>query len=188
MLSPGCVRSGWPASTMASGPVINGDGGNTASLLNAYAGVGVTSTTVGEIGYADLVAAMVALDPAYAVDSVWAMNMATLGQILQISDSNQRPLFLAGYGSADSGFVGTILGRPVRLVTQLPNVASGLSPILFGSFSEAYTFRMQNPGIGILRLNELYAAGFETGFVGFCRLGGISTDAGTHPLVSITVK
>jgi HK97 family phage major capsid protein len=74
------------------------------------------------------------------------------------------------------------------LVTQLPNVATGNFPVLFGDFKEGYTFRQQNPGIGILRLNELFAAGYETGFVGFARVGGVVTDAGTHPVVSLKIS
>lgn len=105
-----------------------------------------------------------------------------------MTDSNQRPLFLPNYGAADSGFVGTILGKYVKLVTQLPPVATGNTAVYFGDFKEGYTFRQQNPGIGILRLNELFAAGYETGFVGFARVGGVVTDAGTHPVIGIAVK
>ncbi len=172
----------------ASSLIVNGDGANVASLLAAYSGTGVTSATAGALGYADFVAAQVALDPAYASDAAWAMNNAALGAVISIMDGNKRPIFLPDYGAADKGFVGSILGRPVKLVTQMPNVASGATPILYGNFSEAYTFRQQNPGIGILRLNELYAAGFETGFVGFARVGGVATDAGTHPVISLGVK
>jgi HK97 family phage major capsid protein len=74
------------------------------------------------------------------------------------------------------------------VVTQMPAVATGNVPVLYGDFNEAYTFRQQNPGIGILRLNELFAAGYEVGFVGFARVGGLATDAGTHPVASITIK
>jgi HK97 family phage major capsid protein len=172
----------------SSNLIMAGDAGSVASLSTGYATTGFTSAVVNKLGYADFTTALATLDPDYQTNSVWAMSNATLGAVLSISDNNQRPIFLAGYGDASSGFVGTILGRPVKIVQQLPVVATGNTPVLFGDFKEGYTFRQQNPGIGILRLNELFAAGYETGFVGFARVGGVVTDAGTHPIIGITIK
>lgn len=172
----------------ASNLIIAGDGGAVGSLTAAYDADGITSAVVNKLGYADFAGAIGALDPAYQMNAVWAMSNATLAYVIGLTDSNQRPLFLPDFGSAASGFVGSILGRPVKLVTQLSAVATGNTPVLFGDFKEGYTFRQQNPGLGILRLNELFAAGYETGFVGFARVGGLATDAGTHPIVGITIK
>ncbi len=172
----------------ASGLIVAGDGGNVQSLLTNAEATFVTSATVNKLTYPDFGAAIATLDPAYHAGAVWAMNNATLGVIAQMADANGRPLFLPNYGNASLGFVGTILGFPVKLVTQLSNVATGNYPVLFGDFKAGYTFRQQNPGIGILRLNELFAAGYETGFVGFARVGGVVTDAGTHPIVSIKIQ
>lgn len=172
----------------ASGLILAGDGGSVASLTAGYASTGITSAITEKIGYIDFASAIGALDPAYQTNAAWAMSNSTLATVIGLSDSNGRPLFLPNYGDASTGFVGTILGRPVKLVTQLPSVATGNMAVLFGDFKEAYTFRQVNPGIGILRLNELFAAGFETGFIGFARVGGVVTDAGTHPLVGITIK
>ncbi|MGF7180392.1 phage major capsid protein [Tunturiibacter psychrotolerans] len=173
----------------ASNLILAGDAGSVASLTGAYnTALTFTSATVNTLKYIDFATAIGTLDPAYQSNAAFAMSNATLGVVLGMSDSNGRPLFLPDYGDASGGFVGRILGYPVKLVTQLPGVATGNVPVLFGDFKEAYTFRQQNPGIGILRLNEIFAAGYETGFVGFARVGGVVTDAGTHPLVSITIK
>ena len=172
----------------ASSLIYNGDAGSVASLATGYNGVGFTSATTNVLKYVDFATAIATLDPAYQAEAAFAMSNATLGYVIGLTDTNGRPLFLPDYGSAGSGFVGTILGKPVKLVTQMPAVATGNVPVLFGDFKEAYTFRQQNPGIGILRLNELFAAGYETGFVGFARVGGINTDAGTHPVIGITIK
>ncbi|SEB40747.1 phage major capsid protein [Terriglobus roseus] len=171
----------------ASNLIVNGNAGSVQSLASAY-NTGVTTGTTGVIKYADLVSAMVALDPAYAANAVWAMNNATLGAILSITDSAGRPVFLPDYGSAAVGFVGTILGRPVKLVTQLPNVATGNAPILFGDFKQGYVFRQQAPGLEIIRLNERYAAGYEVGFVGFARVGGVALKAGVNSVVAVSIK
>jgi HK97 family phage major capsid protein len=173
----------------ASALILAGDGGAVGSLTTAYnAANTITSKTTNILSYVDFSSVMAALDPDYQMNAVWAMSTATLGYVVGMVDSNGRPLFLPNYGDATSGFVGSILGRPVKLVTQLPAVATGNVPVLYGDFKEGYTFRQQNPGIGILRLNELFAAGYEVGFVGFARVGGLATDAGTHPIASITIK
>jgi HK97 family phage major capsid protein len=172
----------------ASGLILAGDAGNVASLTTAYnTALTITSPSAGEFGYADIVNLMIALDPAYQANAVFAMNNNTLGKILNLVDSNQRPLFLPGYGSADSGFAGTILGRPVKLVTQLPNVAAGAVPVLFGDFKQGYTFRQVNPGIVILRNPYSAMATNKMAFFGFARVGGVATDAGTHPIASLTI-
>ncbi len=173
----------------ASNLILAGDGGAVASLTGTYnTALTFTSAVTNKLGYADFATAIGLLDPSYQTDAVWAMSTATLGYVIGLVDAQGRPLFLPDFGSAASGFSGSILGRPVKVVTQLPAVATGNVPVLFGDFKEAYTFRQQNPGIGILRLNELFAAGYETGFVGFARVGGVVTDAGTHPIVSVTIK
>jgi len=171
----------------ASNLIVNGDGGNVASLATAANANYVSSTTASVISYPDFPALLAELDPAYYQNACWAMNQPTLSAVVGLKDNNDRPLFLPGLGDASQGFIGTILGWPVKLVTQLPNIADSAFPILFGDFKEGYTFRQQNPGIGILRLNELFAAGYETGFVGFARVGGVVTDAGTHPIVSLKI-
>jgi HK97 family phage major capsid protein len=173
----------------ASSLIYSGDSGAVASLATGYNTADtVTSATTNILAYKDFAAVIAALDPAYALNAVFAMSNATLGYVVGLSDSAGRPLFLPNYGDASSGFAGTILGKNVKVVTQMPAVATAAVPVLYGDFREAYTFRQQNPGIGILRLNELYAAGFEVGFVGFARVGGVNTDAGTHPVCSITIR
>ncbi len=172
----------------ASGLIYSGDGGNVAALDSYTAGV--TSASVGTVKFADFVSTLAALDPAYQANAVWGMSNATLGTVLGLTDSNGRPLFLPGFGAADSGFVGTILGRPVKLVTQMPNVTTGNYAVLFGDFKAGYTFRQVNPGISVMRLNERYAMGYEVGFVGFARVGGITTQASATipPVVALKIQ
>lgn len=175
----------------ASGLIIAGDGGNVQSLTATYnTALTVQTETAGVIDYDDVVKVMYALDTAYMADSYWAVNQNTLGQIMEIKDTAGRPIFLPAFGAADEGFSGTILGRKVRLVTQLPNVATGNVPLLFGSFGQAYTFRQVNPGLVILRNPYSLMNQNKTAFYGFARLGGICTvpNSAVSPLVSLNVK
>jgi HK97 family phage major capsid protein len=171
----------------ASALILAGNGGSVGSLATAYAS-GFTGAIVAKMTYADFAMAVATLDPAYQQDAIWAVNNSALGAIIGLVDSNARPLFLPYNDGGTAGFVGTLLGKPVKLVTQMPNVATGSVSAYYGSFKDGYTFRVQKPGLGILRLNERYAAGFEVGFVGFVRCGGVATNAGVPPIIGITTK
>ncbi len=171
----------------ASGLIVSGDSLAMQSLVTAYT-AGITTTTVGKISYQDINQAVTTLDAAYQPNAVFAMSNATLGQVLNIVDNNGRPIYLPDYGSGDQKFVGRLMGYPVKLVTQLGPVASGVTPILFGDFAAAYTFRQQGEGLQISRLEERYLPAYEIGFVGFCRIGGVATTAGVPPVIGITIK
>jgi HK97 family phage major capsid protein len=173
----------------ASSLIYNGNGSNVASYKSAIS-QSVTAGTAGKITYADLVAAQTALDPAWQNSAEWGMSQGMLGNVLNITDTNNRPVFLPDFGSASKGFVGTILGKPVRMITQMPSaVATGAQLTIYGSHRDAYVLRQVNPGLGIIRLNERYAAGFQIGFVAFARLGGMSKQVGSaKPAVSVIGK
>jgi hypothetical protein len=55
-----------------------------------------------------------------------------------------------------------------------------LTPIVFGDFSSYYVRNVK--GIQVVRLNELYAANGQVGFMAFMRGDGALIDAGTHPV------
>jgi len=172
--------------------IYNGNAGSVASLATAYnatgAGLGITSSAVATLAFKDFASALAQLDPAYQGQAVWAVSNATLAYITGMVDGNLRPLFIPYNDGGAAGFVGTILGKPVKLVTQMPAVATGNYPVLFGDFKSGYTLRQQGDGLGILRLNERFAASFEVGFVGFCRLGGVATNYGVSPIVAVKIQ
>jgi HK97 family phage portal protein len=173
----------------ASSLIYNGDAGNVQGLASAFA-AGFTSVQTGKLTYPDFATAIATLDPAYQTNAVWAMSNAAIAGVIGLADSNGRPLFLPGLGDATQGFIGTILGKPVKLVTQMPSIATGNAAVLFGDFKAGYTFRQQNPGLAVIRLNERYAVAYQTGFAGFARVGGIATipNPATPPIVACTIK
>jgi HK97 family phage major capsid protein len=80
----------------------------------------------------------------------------------------------------------SLFGRPIVISESQQAIAATNKPILFGNLKEGYTFRSAG-GFAIKRLNELLALKNETGFVLFCRVGGYNTDAGAHPIRSLTM-
>lgn len=173
----------------ASSLIYNGDGGNTDSLATKFT-AGITSSTVNVLKYVDFASAIGALDPAYQSNAVWAMSNSALASVIGLSDGQGRPLFLPNFGDASQGFAGSILGKPVKLVTQMPTVATGNAAVLLGDFKAGYTFRQVNPGLAVIRLNERFATSYEIGFVAFARVGGLATipNAAIPAVVAITIK
>ena len=171
--------------------VTNGSSsGNIGSIVNgAYPGV--TSISNNSIGYADIVSMFGNLDPAYVEGSSWMMKSTTRSFLMGITDSLNRPLFIP---SPTSGTFDTLLGRPVILNQYLDLIVPSTSspvfasiPLLFGDFKQGYLLRNVKPGLAIARMNERYLDTLEIGFLGFFRSGGMVTDAGTHPIVGLTM-
>ena len=168
-------------------------GGNTSNV-GALTGIsaGVTSNTTLVTKYVDFTSLLTTLDPAYTANAVWVMNNTTLGQVMNIVDSQNRPIFLAFNDGGNSGFVGTLLGYPVKINPYQPSVGVGNVYIQFGDFSEGYTFREVEQGAGsviaLRQTDQRYVELNKLGVVGFARVGGAVTDAGTHPIVSLTGK
>ena len=164
--------------------------GNTSNFVAMSAPSALTGATVGKVGYADLVALMSALDPAYSVGAAWSMSNSTLGAVLNIVDGNQRPIFVPFTDGAVSGFAGTIFGYPVKIDQYAPAVATGTLPVRFGDHQAAYTLREVAPGVVIKQSAERWIELNRLGVVAFARAGGKPTIANTtySPLLSLTIK
>ncbi len=152
-----------------------------ALLTAAYAGA--TSASATAIAWADITATYGALDPAYEADAVWSFNSKTRALLLAVTDSLGRPLYIPA-PTAES--FDMILGKRVVLNQYMPNVTNSAIPLLYGDFKQGYMLRQVKPGLAIIRLNERFMDTLEVGFLGYCRAGGVSTDAGTHPIVKLT--
>jgi len=172
--------------------VTNGSSsGNVQSILGAgivaspYSSAGITSASTGAIGYADIAGLYASLDPAYEQNASFVFNSTTRGYLLKIEDSLGRPLFVP---SPSANTFDMLLGKKVVLNQAMPNVASGNVAVQYGDFKAGYMYRPVKPGLAIFRLNELYMASGMVGFIGYARAGGVIMDAGTHPIVGLTVK
>ncbi len=163
-----------------------GNSSNVAALTSITAGI--TTATTATVAYADFVKLMSALDPAYQINACWTMSNATLGAVLSIVDSNNRPIFLPYMTGTNSGFTGSLFGYAVKINQYLPAVATANVAVQFGDFEQGYMLREVLPGVVVRRLTERYAELNRTGYVAFCRFGGVVTDAGTHPILSMTIK
>jgi HK97 family phage major capsid protein len=145
----------------------------------APAGLLLNLTVAGNLGsgnvitLADLIDLETDVDIAYRLQPGcgWLMNDKTWGAIRQLSDDNAFPIFL---GDLQNGVSPRLLGYPVFISNNMTSIASpgdNQPLIAFGDFSK-YRWRTVQGGRTLTRLDELYAATGQVGFVMLERADG----------------
>lgn len=167
---------------------ISGDGAMEPQGIltpkTAYANI--ASATTPFVTYAELVNTVHALDSGYRANAKWLMSDASLGLIRTLVDGNSRPLWLpqneSGMGPMPGG---TLLGYPVIIDNAMPDLAASgaAKSIGFGDWNKAYTIRRVRE-VGIVRLNELYAATRQTGFFSWARADGCVVDSNAYVILA----
>jgi len=139
----------------------------------------VSAASPTAVAYVDLVDLQHAVDPAYRPQSVFMMHDTTVKAIKKLLDGDLRPLWSSGIAVREPD---TILGHRwfVNQDMDADPPAAAEESILFGDFSKYVIRRVINPVI--VRLNELFALEFQTGFVMFDRWDSDLVDAGTGPI------
>ncbi len=138
--------------------------------------VGVTTTSAtGFDGYKNFPALLGSLDPSYWPNAVWTFNSSAYAQVLQIEDNYGRPIFLPLNDGANTGFIGTILGIPVKINQFQPGIAAGNSPVYLGDMQKGFTFRSVLPGMRIVQSTQRFVELNRLGVFAFSRNGGAPT-------------
>lgn len=148
----------------------NGDGtGKPLGILAATGGadVGVTAASATAITADEVIDLFYSLKSPYRKKAVWVLNDATIKAIRKLKDKNDQYLWQP---SLVAGTPDTILGRPVVTSAYMPTAAAGAKTIAFGDFS--YYWIADRQGRSFKRLNELYAANGQVGFLGSQRVDG----------------
>ena len=148
----------------------NGDGtGKPLGILatNGGAEIGVTAASATAITADEVIDLFYSLKSPYRKKAVWVLNDATIKAIRKLKDNNNQYLWQP---SLVAGTPDTILGRPVVTSAYMPTAAAGAKTIAFGDFS--YYWIADRQGRSFKRLNELYAANGQVGFLGSQRVDG----------------
>lgn len=149
---------------------INGDGsGKPLGILASTGGaeVGVTTSSATAITADELIDLFYSLKAPYRKNAVWVLNDSTIKAIRKLKDSTGQYLWQQ---SLVAGTPNTILGCPVKTSAYMPAIASGAKTIAFGDFKHYWISDRQ--GRSFKRLNELYAANGQVGFLGSQRVDG----------------
>ena len=121
---------------------------------------GATGATTTTITLANIMALRNALDYGYQQNGAFMMHQSIWSTILQLADSQSRPLFL----DLLNGNAPRLLGYPVIVNNAMASsIAASAKTVLFGDFSKYY---IRDAGdIEIIRMNERYADAYQTGFM-----------------------
>lgn len=132
--------------------------------------LGVTSASATDIIADELLDLQFSVDEEYAKRGKYQMNRNTLLSIAKLKDSNGDYLIT----SATDGIGKRLFGKPVVVNNNLPDMATGTKPVIFGDLS-AYMVRNVQ-GLNIFRFNELYQETNEIGFKASGRFDGTLLD------------
>jgi HK97 family phage major capsid protein len=147
-----------------------GDGsGKPTGILAATGGaqVGVTTAGAAAITIEEVLDLFYSLKAPYRNKAVFVMNDATVKAIRKLKDGNGQYLWQP---SLQAGTPDTILNCPLYTSAYVPAIAAGAKSIVFGDFS--YYWVADRQGRVFKRLNELYAATGQVGFVATQRVDG----------------
>ena len=147
-----------------------GDGkGKPLGVLAATGGAetGVTAASATAVTADELMDLYYSLKSPYRKKSVWVLNDSTIKAIRKLKDNNGQYLWQP---SLTAGAPDMILGRPFKPSAYMPAIAAGAKTIAFGDFS--YYWIADRQGRSFKRLNELFAATGQVGFLASQRVDG----------------
>ena len=147
-----------------------GDGtGKPTGILAASNGaqVGVTSASATAITLDEILDLFYSLKAPYRNRATFVMNDATVKAIRKLKDTTGQYLWQP---SIQAGTPDTILNRPLYTSAYVPVIAAGAKTVVFGDFS--YYWVADRQGRVFKRLNELFAATGQVGFIATQRVDG----------------
>ena len=164
---------------------VNGDGVNKPTGVLAYSAVDNDAWAWGTLGYvatgedgdfasidpADAIVDLIyALDAAYRTNAVFLMNSKTAGAVRKMKDSDGRFLWAE---SLATGQPARLMGYPVVVAEDMPDIGADATAIAFGDFGAGYTIA-ERPDLRVMR--DPFSAKPHVLFYASKRIGGDVTD------------
>jgi HK97 family phage major capsid protein len=176
---------------------INGDGIDKPKGIMLPPKVANATWTWGNIGYvpsgaaadfpvtnqADCIVNLVySLGADYRANATFLMNSKTAGAVRKMKDADGRFLWADGL---QMGQPAVLMGYPVLIAEDMPDIAAGAHAIAFGDFRAGYTIA-ERPDLRILR--DPFSAKPHVLFYANKRLGGDVTDFAAIKLLRFAVS
>jgi len=147
-----------------------GDGiGKPVGVLAETGGaqLGVTAASATALTADEIMDLFYALKSPYRKKAVFLMNDMTVKALRKLKDASGQYLWQP---SLTAGTPDTLLNRPVYTTGYVPTIAAGARTVAFGDFS--YYWVADRQGRSFKRLNELFAATGQVGFIASQRVDG----------------
>lgn len=173
---------------------INGDGVDKPKGILLPAKVANASWAWGSLGYIPtgaasdfaatnpvdcLISLVYALSADYRANASFVMNSKTAGAVRKIKDTEGRFMWSDGLSVKAPA---TLMGYPVLIAEDMPDIAANAYPIAFGDFKSGYTIA-ERPDLRILR--DPFSAKPNVLFYASKRVGGDITDFAAIKLLKI---
>lgn len=146
-----------------------GDGtGKPTGIFNASGGAadGIT-TAAAAISFEDVMDLFYSIKSPYRKKAMWVLNDTTVKALRKLKDNNGNYIWQP---SVQAGQPDMILNRPYHTSAFVPEIAAGKKVMAFGDFS--YYWIADRQGRSFKRLNELFAATGQIGFLTSQRVDG----------------
>ena len=121
-----------------------------------------------------------ALGAQYRARGTFVMNSRTAGAIRKLKDSDGRFLWSDGLAAAEPA---RLMGYPVLIAEDMPDIADGAAAIAFGDFQSGYTIA-ERPDLRVLR--DPFSAKPHVLFYATKRVGGAVSDFAAIKLLTFT--
>jgi HK97 family phage major capsid protein len=161
---------------------VNGDGVDKPRGFLTHATVANVSWSWGSLGYVAsgaasgigdgdaLIDLVYALDSRYRPAASFVMNSKTAGALRKLKDADGRHLWSDGFSTAEPA---RLLGYPVLIAEDMPDIEPDAFAVAFGDFSAGYTIA-ERPDLRILR--DPFSAKPHVLFYASKRVGGDVSD------------
>ena len=173
---------------------INGDGVDKPTGIMTHAAVANDSWSWGNIGYvptgvdADfnggegIIDLVYALGAQYRANASFVMNSKTAGTVRKLKDGDGRFLWSDGLAAGEPA---RLLGYPVLIAEDMPDIASDATAIAFGDFAAGYTVA-ERPDLRVLR--DPFSAKPNVLFYATKRVGGDVSDFAAIKLLKFSIS
>jgi len=140
--------------------------------IAAWGDIGYVATgEAGALGDPDtLIDLVYALGAVYRANGTFVMNSKTAGEIRKVKDGDGRFLWSDGLAAGEPA---RLLGYPVLVAEDMPDIADGAAAIAFGDFTVGYTVA-ERPDLRVLR--DPFSAKPNVLFYATKRVGGDVSD------------
>ncbi len=173
---------------------VSGNGVDKPRGFLNYTSVANTAWSWGNIGYIPggaaatitttdaLVDLVYALGAQYRSGASFVMNSKTTGTVRKLKDADGRYLWSDGFAAGEPA---RLLGYPVLVAEDMPDIAANTFPIAFGNFASGYTIA-ERPDLRVLR--DPFSAKPHVLFYATKRVGGAVSDFAAIKVLKIAVS
>lgn len=161
---------------------VSGDGIDKPTGFLSHPAVADTGWSWGRLGYVvsgaaaglgngdALIDLVYALAAPYRAGASFVMNSRTAGAVRKLKDTDGRHLWADGFTAGEPA---RLLGYPVLIAEDMPDVAADAFPVAFGNFAQGYTIA-ERPDLRVLR--DPFSAKPHVLFYATKRVGGDVSD------------